>query len=278
MARIAAGSRRFSGSDTDKEVSDTGHLVTELDLLVAQMESMHIEGVDASVAFNACSGLPHFHVPVLARHGGDAYDLSIFTKGVENVGRVAATSDAVYTVVARSTVPPGNTEGVVRVTLECACRIVAHRNVSLAYPSQFLRTGSDADDVRSLRATVIDSSTSQTRKRVAILLRPSVGQPKTFDDAAAEEAVIRSANSCEHAMAGVRNEMVKVAHSSGRCTKGIAGTAASAAGKSFNHQRGSVPRTSVWRRMLPSEHRRTPGTCRRTESRSAVARCRGETR
>src|ERR1700754_3897297 len=107
------------GSATGAGFHAVGHEVTFVDISQARVRELAARGLDARTDLN----LPDERESLIfltlpTPNDGRRYDLSAFTAGTAAVGRALASSAARHTVVVRSTVPPGTTEGLVRSVLE----------------------------------------------------------------------------------------------------------------------------------------------------------------
>src|SRR4029078_12345299 len=102
-----------------------------------------------------------------------------------SVGRALKTSPSRHTVVVRSTVPPGTTDGLVKTVLEENSGMAANDGFALASNPEFLRAVSAAEDFRNPWMTVIASRDPQTVERLRALLSPFGGALRTFTDPAA---------------------------------------------------------------------------------------------
>jgi UDPglucose 6-dehydrogenase len=175
---------------------------------------------------------------------GHRYDLSAFTAGTAAVGRALAASPAVHTVVVRSTVPPGTTEGLVAGVLERESGKVAGVGFELASNPEFLRAASAAEDFRRPRMTVIGSRLPRTVTRLYALLAPFGGELRTFDDPAAAELVKCAHNLYNATKISFWNEMWLVARAVGLDADAVATTVAASAEGSTNPRygiRGGAP-------------------------------------
>jgi UDPglucose 6-dehydrogenase len=232
------------GTATGAGFREIGHNVTIIDILPERVDWLRGQGFDASLHLELPEEPSFVFLTLPTPHDGRRYDLSVFTKGVEDVGKALRESGPVHTIIVRSTVPPGTTEGLVRTTLESVSGKRAHHDFALASNPEFLRAASAADDFRWPWVTVVSSRNKRTQERVAQLLSPFGGQMKTYDDPATAEFIKCSHNIYNAAKISFWNEMWRVADSIGLNADEIAETVADSAEGSFNRQygiRGGAP-------------------------------------
>ena len=102
------------GKATGQGFLHAGHRVTFIDILPSRIEQLRAEGLDARAELDLQDEPPAFIFLTLPTpNDGHRYDLSAFTAGSASVGRALAGAAVRHTVVVRSTVPPGTTEGLV---------------------------------------------------------------------------------------------------------------------------------------------------------------------
>jgi UDPglucose 6-dehydrogenase len=245
MARIFIMGGGVVGTATGAGFREIGHEVTFIDILPERIEWLRSQGYDASFSLELPTQEASFVFLTLPTpHDGRRYDLSIFAKGVEDVGKALRHSEPVHTIIVRSTVPPGTTEGMVRATLESASGKRAHHGFALASNPEFLRAASAADDFRWPWMTVVASRNKRTQERVAQLLSPFGGQLKTYDDPSTAEFIKCTHNIYNAAKISFWNEMWLVADHLGLNADEIAETVADSAEGSFNRHygiRGGAP-------------------------------------
>jgi GDP-mannose 6-dehydrogenase len=100
--------------------------------------------------------------------GGVSFDALVRVS--EEIGTALRTrSGSPYTVVVRSTVPPGTARQVVIPALESSSGLVAGRDFGVAVNPEFLREGSAVEDFRSPPKTVVGSDDTATAGLVASL-------------------------------------------------------------------------------------------------------------
>jgi UDPglucose 6-dehydrogenase len=244
MARIFIMGGGVVGTATGAGFKEIGNNVTFIDILPERVEWLRAQGFDASFTLDLSAEPSFVFLTLPTPHDGRRYDLSIFTKGVEDVGKALCASAHTHTVIVRSTVPPGTTEGLVRTTLESASGKRAHHDFALASNPEFLRAASAADDFRWPWMTVIGSRNKRTQERVAQLLSPFGGQMKTYDNPATAEFIKCAHNIYNASKISFWNEMWQVADRMGLNADEIAETVADSAEGSFNRHygiRGGAP-------------------------------------
>jgi UDPglucose 6-dehydrogenase len=244
MARVFIMGGGVVGTATGAGLREIGHDVTFVDILPERIEWLRAQGFDATneLALQAEPAFVFLTLPT--PHDGRRYDLSVFTKGVGDVGKALRDSESVHTIIVRSTVPPGTTEGLVRTTLESTSGKRAHHGFALASNPEFLRAASAADDFRWPWMTIVASRNKRTQERVAQLLLPFGGQMKTYDDPATAEFIKCAHNIYNASKISFWNEMWQVAERLGLNGDEIAETVADSAEGSFNRQygiRGGAP-------------------------------------
>lgn len=244
MARVFIMGGGVVGAATGAGFAEVGDKVTFIDILPDRIEWLRSQGFDASSHLELPSEPSFVFLTLPTPHNGRRYDLSVFTKGVKDVGAALRDSEGVHTIVVRSTVPPGTTEGLVKTTLEEASGKRAHHDFALASNPEFLRAASAADDFRWPWMTVVASRNKRTKERVAQLLSRFGGQLKTYDDPATAEFIKCAHNIYNATKISFWNEMWQVAVRIGLNADEIAETVADSAEGSFNRQygiRGGAP-------------------------------------
>jgi UDPglucose 6-dehydrogenase len=177
-------------------------------------------------------------------HEGHRYDLSAFSAGTASVGKALAGSAARHTVVVRSTVPPGTTEGLVKTALEENSGMVANEGFGLASNPEFLRAVSAAEDFANPWMTIIASRDPRNVERLRDLLSPFGGELRTFSNPAEAEFVKAAHNIYNATKISFWNEMWLVAQKLELDLDPIAATVARSAEGSINPEygiRGGAP-------------------------------------
>ena len=107
------------GTATGEGFLAAGHEVTFIDTSAARVRELQSRGHDVRTELDLSNETDSFIFLTLPTpHAGYEYDLRAFTAGSTSVGKALKASPARHTVVVRSTVPPGTTEGLVQSVLE----------------------------------------------------------------------------------------------------------------------------------------------------------------
>jgi UDPglucose 6-dehydrogenase len=233
------------GAATGEGFLNAGHDVTFVDINEVRVRELRDRGWDARTEIDLV-GEPEslIFLTLPTPNDGHRYDLSAFTAGTAAVGRALAGSPARHTVVVRSTVPPGTTEGLVKQTLEQQSGLVAGEGFGLASNPEFLRAASAAEDFAHPWMTVIAGRDPQTVERLRELLAPFGGEMRTFTDPAEAEFVKAAHNIFNATKISFWNEMWLVARKLGVDLDPIAATVARSAEGSINPEygiRGGAP-------------------------------------
>jgi UDPglucose 6-dehydrogenase len=224
------------GSATGEGFLAAGHEVTFIDTSAARVRELQARGHDVRTEMDLSDEPDSFIFLTLPTpHAGYEYDLRAFTAGSTSVGKALKASPARHTVVVRSTVPPGTTEGLVKTVLEENSGMVAGEGFALASNPEFLRAVSAAEDFKNPWMTVIASRDPQTVER---LLSPFGGDMRTFGNPAEAEFVKCAHNIFNAAKISFWNEMWLVAQKVGLDLDPIAATVAKSAEGSINPQYG----------------------------------------
>jgi UDPglucose 6-dehydrogenase len=252
MARSGNDSQRIFvigsgvvGAATGRGFKAVGHEVTFIDTSAPRVRELRQSGLDARAELDLSGERDAFVLLTLPTpNQGAAYDLAAFTAGTEAVGRALAASPAHHTVVVRSTVPPGTTEGLVRPILERESGKRAGRDFGLASNPEFLRAVSAEEDFAHPWMTVIGSRDADTLALLRGLLTPFGGEMRTFDDPATAEFIKIAHNVYNAAKISFWNEMWLVARHAGVDADAVSATVARSAEGSINPNygiRGGAP-------------------------------------
>jgi UDPglucose 6-dehydrogenase len=245
MERVFVVGAGVVGKATGQGFAERGHSVTLVDVLPERVAALRAEGLDARTGLDL-RGEPESFVflTLPTPHAGRRYDLSVFERGVRDVGTALAESEAVHTVVVRSTVPPRTTEDLVRPLLEQTSGKTEGIGFCLASNPEFLRAASAVEDFRWPRVTVVGARSKRVRERLAALLAPFGGELRTFDQPATAEMIKCAHNVFNAAKVSFWNEMWRVAQAIGVDHDEVATTVARSAEASFNPEygiRGGAP-------------------------------------
>ena len=245
MARIFVVGSGVVGTATGRGFVQMGHDVTFVDVLSTRVDTLRGEGFDARSTLDLREERPSFIFLTLPTPNvGQRYDLSMFEQGVRDVGAALASTDAVHTVIVRSTVPPLTTENLVKPLLEEFSGKREGFDFSLASNPEFLRAASAADDFRWPWMTVIGARSKRVAERVRDLLAPFGGEIRIFDRPATAELIKCSHNIYNASKISFWNEMWQVCQALDVDHDLVASTVARSAEGSFNPEygiRGGAP-------------------------------------
>jgi UDPglucose 6-dehydrogenase len=233
------------GAATGGGFREAGHDVTFIDINEARVSELKERGWDARTTIDLTDepeSLIFLTLPT--PHEGHRYDLTAFSAGTASVGKALAGSAARHTVVVRSTVPPGTTEGLVKETLEENSGMVANEGFGLASNPEFLRAVSAAEDFANPWMTIIASRDPQNVERLREVLAPFGGELRTFSNPAEAEFIKCAHNIFNATKISFWNEMWLVAQKLGLDLDPIAATVARSAEGSINPEygiRGGAP-------------------------------------
>lgn len=238
MANIVIVGSGVVGTATGRGFSQEGHDVIFVDIMPQRVQQLRNDGLNAQEEI-VLDDVPAFIFLTLPTpHSGRHYDLSALTDGVKAVGCAMAQSPVSHTVIVRSTVPPGTTEGLVKRILEAESGLRAGEGFGLASNPEFLRAACAEDDFRNPWMTVIGSRDAGVRQRIGDLLTPFGGKLRSFDNPATAELIKCSHNIFNAAKISFWNEMWLVARSIGVSPEDVSSTVALSAEASFNPQYG----------------------------------------
>jgi UDPglucose 6-dehydrogenase len=244
MARIFIMGSGVVGTATGRGFHEAGHNVTFVDILAKRVDQLQSEGYDARPTLELGDEPAFVFLTLPTPHNGKAYDLSAFNQGVIDVGHAIAVSDAVHTVVVRSTVPPRTSDDSVLPALREASGKALGDGFELASNPEFLRAVSAADDFKNPWMTVVASRSRSTRERLRDLLLPFGGEMRVFDDPTTAELIKCSHNIYNAAKISFWNEMWLVAEALGVDSDQVSSTVARSAEGSINPEygiRGGAP-------------------------------------
>ena len=245
FARIFVVGSGVVGKATGEGFLAAGHEVTFIDVNPSRLEYLRGLGLDARDELDLTDERPSFVFLTLPTPNvGHRYDLSAFEAGTRSVGKALADADTEHTVVVRSTVPPGTTEGLVKEALEGLSGKRVGAGFALASNPEFLRAASAVEDFRWPWMTVIASRSVRTIERLGELLRPFGGELRTFADPASAELLKCAHNIFNATKISFWNEMWLVAKELGVDLDPIASVVAKSAEGSFNPNygiRGGAP-------------------------------------
>ena len=255
MSRIFIVGSGVVGSATGRGLASMGHHVTFVDILPNRVEALRSEGFDAHPELSLIDEpaafifltLPTPHVVIPGAPGAPAerrYDLTLFTRGVEDVAAALSEAPGIHTVVVRSTVPPGTTEGLVLPLLEELSGKHEGLGFSLASNPEFLRAASASEDFRHPWLTVVGARSKRTAERLADLLRPFGGELRLFEDTTTTETIKIVNNVYNAAKISFHNEIWSLCNQLGISPEAVSGSVAVSAEGSWNiayGTRGGAP-------------------------------------
>jgi UDPglucose 6-dehydrogenase len=223
------------GTATGRGFLAAGHEVTFVDTSSRRVQELRAQDLDARDELVLAGERDSFVLLTLPTPNvGAAYDLTAFTAGTEAVGRALAAAEAHHTVVVRSTVPPGTTDGLVTPTLEKESGLTAGVGFGVASNPEFLRAATAEHDFAHPWMTVVGSREPATLARVCALVAPFGGELRTFDDPATAEFIKCAHNVYNAAKISFWNEMWLVAERIGVDADAVSATVARSAEGSIN--------------------------------------------
>ncbi|MFC6064237.1 UDP-glucose/GDP-mannose dehydrogenase family protein [Streptomyces ochraceiscleroticus] len=235
MARIFIVGSGVVGTATGKGFLHAGHEVTFIDISHQRLEYLRSQELDARDVLDLRNAPDAFIFLTLPTPNvGHRYDLTAFEDGTASVGAALADATGDHTVVVRSTVPPGTTEGLVQTLLEKHSGKSVGEGFSLAGNPEFLRAATALEDFRHPWMTVIASRSNRTVERLTELLAPFGGELRTFSNPAAAELVKCAHNIYNATKISFWNEMWLVSQTLGLDLDPIAQTVARSAEGSYN--------------------------------------------
>lgn len=245
MERIFVVGSGVVGTATGRGLADAGHRVSFVDTSADRLAQLRDWGLDAHDRLDL-AGEPGsiIFLTLPTPHAGHRYDLSAFSAGASAVGEALRQTTARHTVVVRSTVPPGTTEGLVLSLLEERSGKKHGRDFELASNPEFLRAASADKDFAHPWMTVVGSRDPRTLDRIVKLLRPFGGELRTFDNPASAEFIKCAHNIYNATKISFWNEMWLVAQHLGLDLDPISSTVSKSAEGSINASygiRGGAP-------------------------------------
>ena len=272
LARIFIVGSGVVGTATGKGFIEAGHTVTFIDVALARLECLRAEGFDARFALDLPDEPSYVFMTLPTPNVGKSFDLSAFTAGTRSIADAVRRSPAMHTIVVRSTVPPGTTEGLVLTELEFGSGKQAGIGFALASNPEFLRAATAAEDFRHPWMTVIASRDEATCLRLRELLAPFGGELKIFDDPAVAETIKCAHNLFNAAKISFWNEMWLVTEQLGIDHDAVVEHRRQIGGR-LDQPVLRHPRRRTLRRRLPAQrHQWFLGFCPRARRAHAGAR------
>jgi UDPglucose 6-dehydrogenase len=244
MARIIIIGSGVVGEATGRGFLQHGHRVEFIDIDPERVDALRRKGLAATAALDLNGPGAFVFIVVPTPHEGRRYDLSYVTTAGRTVGQELRRATHHHTVVLRSTVPPGTTEGVLLPILEEESGRVAYEHFGLASNPEFLRAASNFEDFLLPWMTVIGSRSARTRERMSHLYRPFGGELRTFTNPAKAEFVKVAHNLFNATKISFWNELWRVADRIGFSSDEIAAVVARSSEGSINPEygiRGGMP-------------------------------------
>ncbi len=235
-ARIFVVGAGVVGAATGRGFLAAGHEVSFVDTSTSRVHELRAHGLDARTTLDL-AGEPESFVflSLPTPNDGLGYDLRALAAGSAAVGQALARTSRVHTVVVRSTVPPGTTDGLVRPLLEHhSGKAMGGEGFGLAANPEFLRAASAEQDFRNPWMTVIGSRDVRAVARLRELLRPFGGRMQTFHEPDSAELVKCAHNLFNATKISFWNEIWLVAHRLGIDPDRVATTVAASAEGSTN--------------------------------------------
>ncbi|WP_084133083.1 Rossmann-fold NAD(P)-binding domain-containing protein [Parafrankia colletiae] len=223
------------GTATGRGLLESGNTVTFIDVAPERVSFLAGLGLDARLDLDLDAEPDSFVFLTLPTpNAGSRYDLSAFVAGTRTVGRALRSAAGMHTVVVRSTVDPGTTEGLVGPLLEQESGLRQGDGFLLASNPEFLRAASAAEDFRWPWMTVIGARNRRVQERLAELLAPFGGPVRIFGDPMAAEFVKCAHNIFNATKISFWNEMHTVAERLQLDLDAISDTVSRSAEASFN--------------------------------------------
>jgi UDPglucose 6-dehydrogenase len=232
------------GEATGRGFERAGHSVSFVDVNPTRVRALQEKGFAASSTIDLSGPAAFVFVSVPTPHDGPRYDLSYIQEASGAIGRALRDATSFHTIVVRSTVPPGTTEGFVLPILEQESGRKVHEHFGLAANPEFLRAASNHEDFLMPWMTVLGSRSARTVERMVELYRPFGGQMCTFTNPAKAELVKCAHNLFNATKISFWNEMWMVANRLGFSSDEIATVVARSAEGSIKPEygiRGGMP-------------------------------------
>ncbi len=228
------------GTATGRGLLDAGHRVTFIDVSPERVAFLNEIGLDARPEIDLGSeGDSLVFLTLPTPNAGSRYDLTAFVAGTRDLGRALCETSAVHTVVVRSTVDPGTTEGLVGPLLEQESGLRQGSGFLLASNPEFLRASSAAEDFRWPWMTVIGARNRRVQERLAELFAPFGGTMRIFDNPTTAEFVKCAHNIFNATKISFWNEMHVVAERLQIDLGAVSETVSRSAEASFNPAYGT---------------------------------------
>jgi UDPglucose 6-dehydrogenase len=244
MARAIIIGGGTVGEPTGRGLERAGHAVSFVDVDENRVRALQAKGLAASSTLDLSGPSAFVFIAVPTPHDGPRYNLSFVEAAANAVGVALRNATQFHTIVVRSTVPPGATEGLVLPILEERSGRHVHEHFEVAANPEFLRASSNHEDFLMPWMTVIGSRSARTVERMCDLYKSFGGEIRTFTNPAKAEFVKCAHNVFNATKISFWNEMWIVADRLGFSSDEIAAVVARSAEGSINPNygiRGGMP-------------------------------------
>jgi UDPglucose 6-dehydrogenase len=244
MARAIVIGGGTVGEPTGRGLERAGHAVSFVDLDEDRVRALQAKGLAASTTLDLTGPGAFVFIAVPTPHIGPRYDMSYIGAAARTVGAALRQATQFHTIVVRSTVPPGTTEGLVQPILEELSGRRVHEHFEMAANPEFLRAYSNHEDFLMPWMTVIGSRSARTVERMCDLYSSFGGEIRTFTNPAKAEFAKCAHNIFNATKISFWNEMWMVAERLGFSSDEIASVVAKSSEGSINPNygiRGGMP-------------------------------------
>ncbi|HZD79557.1 MAG TPA: nucleotide sugar dehydrogenase [Actinomycetota bacterium] len=238
MAHVVIVGSGVVGTATGKGFARHGHRVSFVDIDPRRIDALRSEGFGATDHVRLPSEPSIVFLTLPTPNDGHRWDLGPFRRGAEQVAEAMKDSHALHTVVVRSTVPPGTTDGLVRPILEEATGGRQGERFSLAANPEFLRAACALEDFLNPWMTVVASRSKRTLERMRRLFEPFGGEIHTFGDPRVAELVKCAHNLFNATKISFWNEIWRVGNRLGMDVADVARIVSRSAEGSYNPEYG----------------------------------------
>jgi UDPglucose 6-dehydrogenase/GDP-mannose 6-dehydrogenase len=138
---------------------------------------------------------------------GGKINLAFVEKAAEEIGRAIAAKAAYHTVVVKSTVVPGTTNGVVRRAVERSSGKLAGTGFGLGMNPEFLTEGTAVADFQEPDRIVIGGVDARSRDAIAAVYESFAGSPVILTNTETAEMIKYSSNAVLATLISFSNEL-----------------------------------------------------------------------
>ncbi|HEX6332496.1 MAG TPA: 2-dehydropantoate 2-reductase N-terminal domain-containing protein [Actinomycetota bacterium] len=238
MANITIVGSGVVGSATGRGFARHGHAVSFVDIDSRRIDELRREGFAASDELRLVGESSFVFLSLPTPNDGPRWDLGPFVGGTRAVAEAVRDSDAIHTVVVRSTVPPGTTDGVVTRILEETTGGKSGERFTVASNPEFLRASCALEDFLHPWMTVFGSRSKRTNERLMELFRPFDGEIHRFEDPRIPEMIKAAHNLFNATKISFWNEMWRVGRRLGIDVRDVATVVSRSAEASINPEYG----------------------------------------